>query len=179
MCANCFYRIPLIPFSLCGRHYRWYHSANIKPHVHEQVYVKRKDYHSLNKQICGNGDLMIMDVVAKWPGSVNDSRILRNSTLHDKFTEQVLPNLPNGIILGDAGYPLLEWLLVPYVENPGLTQAEYRYNRAHRSARSVIEIIIGILKRRWACLKKLRFNPEKCWLLLYAVFCTISADIFH
>ena len=30
VCANCFYRIPLIPFSLCGRHYRWYSCANIK-----------------------------------------------------------------------------------------------------------------------------------------------------
>ena len=57
------------------------HVRILKPHVHEQVYVNLKDYHSLNVQICGNGDLMIMDVVANWPGSVNDSRILRNSTL--------------------------------------------------------------------------------------------------
>ena len=59
------------------------HVRILKPHVHEQVYVNRKDYHSLNEQICGNGDPMIMDIVAKWPGSVNDSRILRNSTLYD------------------------------------------------------------------------------------------------
>ena len=116
----------------------------------------------MSVQICRNGDLIITDVAAEAGGSVNDARIFRNSTLCDKFTERVLPHLPNGIILNDAGYHLLEWLLVPYVDNPGMTATERRYNKAHRSARSVIEQIIGILKTRWACLKELRFNPENC-----------------
>ena len=55
--------------------------------------------------------------------AVNDARIFKNSTLYDKFSEIILPHSPNGIILGDAGYPLLEWLLVRYVENPGMTAA--------------------------------------------------------
>ena len=106
--------------------------------------------------------MTIIDVIAKWPGSVNDARILRNSSLYEKFTEQVLPYLPNGIIIGDAGYPLLEWLVVPYVDHPGMTEGQRRFNKTHKSARCVIERIIGILKRRWACLKELRLRPEKC-----------------
>ena len=102
--------------------------------------------------------MMIMHVIAKW----RDSEIQRNSMIYDKFTERVLSQLPNGIILGDSGYPLLEWLLVPYVDNPGTTAAQHRYNRTLRSARSTVERTIGILKRRWACLKELRFRPEKC-----------------
>ena len=129
-----------------------------RPNIHEEAYVKRKDFHSINVHICGNGDLQIMDVVAKWPGSVHDSGILQNSTLYEKFRERELPCLPNGVILGDSGYALLEWLLVPFVEYPGMTAAQKRYN----NARAVVERIIGILKRRWACLKELRFNPGKC-----------------
>ena len=57
---------------------------------------------------------------------------------------------------------VLEWLLVPFVEHPGMTAAQKLYNKAHKSARAVIERIIGILKRRWACLNGLRFKPGKC-----------------
>ena len=84
--------------------------------------MNRKDFHSINVQICGNGDILqIIDVVAKWPGSVHDSRFLKNSKLYEKFKEG---ELPNGIILGDSGYPLLEWLLVPFVEHPDINETE-------------------------------------------------------
>ena len=78
------------------------------------------------------------------------------------YREGELPSLPNGVILGDSGYPLLEWLLVPFVEHPGMTAEQKLYNKAHKSACAVIERIIGILKRRWACLNGLRFKPGKC-----------------
>jgi hypothetical protein len=41
------------------------HVRIIKPHIHEQVYVNRKDFHFFNVQICGNGEMTIIDVVAK------------------------------------------------------------------------------------------------------------------
>ena len=129
--------------------------------MHEEAYVNMKYFYSVNVQICGNGDLQIKDVVAKWPESMQDSRIFKNSKLYEIFRKRELPCLPNGVILGDSGYPLLEWLLVPFAEYPGMTAAQKR-NKAHKSARAVIERAIGILKRRWACLKELRFKPENC-----------------
>jgi len=149
------------------------HIKIVKPKHHEVVFVNRKDFHSINVQICGNGRLMITDVVAKWPGSVHDSRILKTSSLYDKFKQQQLPRLPNGVILGDSGYPLLTWLLVPIVEYPAMTASEKLYNKTHRSTRSMIERIIGILKRRWACLKELRMKPAKCCEI------TVACCILH
>ena len=138
------------------------HIKVLRPKEHEAAFVNRKDYHSINVQVCGNGKLMITDVVAKWPGSVRDSRMLKHSNLYERFKENLLPRLPNGVVLGDSGYPLLPWLLVPITEYPAMTAAERRYNDAHKSTRSIVERIIGILKKRWACLKELSFKPGKC-----------------
>lgn len=52
-----------------------------------------------------DGDLQIMDVATKWPGSVHNSRILRISKLNEKFRERDLSCLPDGVFLGDSGYP--------------------------------------------------------------------------
>ena len=87
---------------------------------------------------------MITEVVAKWPGSVRDSRMLKHSNLYESFKENLLPRLPNGVVLGDSGYPLLPWLLVPITEYPAMTAAERRYDDAHKSTRSIVERIIGI-----------------------------------
>ena len=82
--------------------------------------------------------------------------------MYQRFKETLLPRSPNGVVLGDSGYPLLPWLPVPITEYPAMTAAERRYSDAHKSTRSIVEQIIGILKKRWACLKELRFKPRKC-----------------
>ena len=43
---------------------------------------------------------------------------------------------------------------------PGMTAAQKRYNKAHKSARAAVERIIGILKRRWACLKRTQIQSR-------------------
>lgn len=71
--------------------------------------------------------------------------------------------------MGDSGYPLKKWLFTPVFDNGRLTDSEEHYNRAHRSARSCVERTIGVLKRRWACLKMgLRFSTAKCCRVITA-----------
>ena len=60
-----------------------------------------------------------LDVVAKWPGSHNDSFILNNSAIHDNFE---MGRYGNGWLLGDSGYGLKRWLITP-LNNP-VTTAE-------------------------------------------------------
>jgi len=76
-----------------------------------------------------------------------------NSSLCEKFKETLLPRLPNGVILEDSGYPLLPSLLVPITDYPAMTAAVGRYDEAHKSIRAIVDRIIGIFKKRWACLK--------------------------
>uniref|UniRef100_A0A3B3I9Z0 Putative nuclease HARBI1 n=1 Tax=Oryzias latipes TaxID=8090 RepID=A0A3B3I9Z0_ORYLA len=68
------------------------------PHERDWEYIHRKGRHSINIQLVGDADLIITNCVVKWPGSVHDARILRESALY----REVQTNRPDGIILGDS-----------------------------------------------------------------------------
>lgn len=118
------------------------------PSTHENAYVNRKGFHSINAQLVCDQDLLITNCVIKWPGSKHDSFIIRQSRLYEDFEAGRV----TGILLGDSGYPLKPWLMTPYL-NP-ISEAQERFNHAHCKTRNLIERCIGVLKRRWACLHK-------------------------
>ncbi|KAK7939911.1 hypothetical protein WMY93_003237 [Mugilogobius chulae] len=133
------------------------------PSQDEHLFVNRKGFHSINVQIACREDMMIFDVVAKWPGSTHDARILRESSLYREFEEGRI----NGMLLGDSGYPLKRWLMTP-VQAPRTPQ-ERRYNTKHASTRNLIERCIGVLKRRFHCLhSELRMHPERVCIVIAA-----------
>uniref|UniRef100_A0A8C5N5G4 Putative nuclease HARBI1 n=1 Tax=Gouania willdenowi TaxID=441366 RepID=A0A8C5N5G4_GOUWI len=110
--------------------------------VIEWEYINRKGRHSINIQLVGDADLLITNCVVKWPGSVHNARILRE----------------NGIILGGSAYPLLLWLMTPFLAPNTPEQAHF--NTAHSKTRCAIERLNGVLKRRFACLNYLRVEPQ-------------------
>uniref|UniRef100_A0A8C5DII3 Putative nuclease HARBI1 n=1 Tax=Gouania willdenowi TaxID=441366 RepID=A0A8C5DII3_GOUWI len=114
------------------------------PHEREWEYINRKGRHSINIQLVGDADLLITNCVVKWPGSVHDARILRESALYRKLQT----NRPDGIILGDSAYPLLPWLMTPFLAPNTPEQAHF--NTAHSKTRCAIERLHGVLKRRFA-----------------------------
>ena len=75
--------------------------------------------------------------------------MLRNRALHQLFEAGWRP-FPSAIILGDSAYPCKDWLIPP-IRVPR-TEAENRFNAAHKSTRSVIERSFGLLKNRFAVL---------------------------
>lgn len=109
----------------------------LAPNHHEEEFVNRKGFHSINVQLVTNGKLLIVDCVAKWPGSTHDSRILSESQIHNLFETNTFGNL---FLLGDQGYPLKTWLMTPVRERTGgiLNQKERVFNRAHKTARPLL-----------------------------------------
>ncbi|KAJ1141017.1 hypothetical protein NDU88_007354 [Pleurodeles waltl] len=91
------------------------HVALVPPSESEQVYRNRKSYHSMNVQVVCLADQYISHVNAKFPGSVHDTYIMRNSSI-----PYVMEQLQRHSVwlIGDSGYPNLSWLLTP-VRNPG------------------------------------------------------------
>lgn len=124
---------------------------------HESAFVNRKSYHSINCQILCDSQFKIYDIDCRWPGSSHDSFILRQSTVFQKFDSNAMGDT---LILGDSGYALSKWLMVPF-SNPS-SLPEERFNIAHKKGRCVVERCNGLLKMRWRCLTKpLMFQPAK------------------
>uniref|UniRef100_A0A3B5KFM0 Putative nuclease HARBI1 n=1 Tax=Takifugu rubripes TaxID=31033 RepID=A0A3B5KFM0_TAKRU len=132
------------------------------PHEREWEFVNRKGRHSINVQLIGNADLQIINCVVRWPGSVHDSRILRESHIYHRFQQ----NTPDGILLGDSGYPLLCWLMTPFATVTSNSQQNFNY--AHTSTWETIERINGILKPRFACLNYFRVEPKEACNIICA-----------
>nr|XP_034332395.1 putative nuclease HARBI1 [Crassostrea gigas] len=134
------------------------HVQIIAPSDYENEYVNRHHYHSINTQVVFDPFHKIIDVVAKWPGSTHDSRILNESGLKSLFDQNRIPLHTH--LLGDSGYPSKRWLLTPFLRpNQG---CQTNYNRAHKKTRSIVERGIGQLKRRFHVLHgEIRLSPDK------------------
>ncbi|KAJ1153080.1 hypothetical protein NDU88_005847 [Pleurodeles waltl] len=143
------------------------HVALVPPSGSEPVYRNRKSYHSMNVQVVCLADQYISHVNAKFPGSVHDAYIMRNSSI-PYVMEQLQRH--HVWLIDDSGYPNLSWLLTP-VRNPR-TRAEERYNEAHGRTRRVIERTFGLLKARFRCLHmtggSLMYSPKKVCHIIVA-----------
>ncbi|XP_045107147.1 putative nuclease HARBI1 [Portunus trituberculatus] len=89
------------------------HVRIVAPKEQEEVYVNRKGYHSINVQVIFDANYQILDILAKWPGSVHDARILSGSGVTAIFERGHVQG--NSHLLGDSGYPSKPWLLTPYL----------------------------------------------------------------
>lgn len=126
-------------------------------------FLNRKGFYSINCQFACDDQMRIIDVVARWPGSVHDARIFENSVL--KFDMENSPT--PGVLLGDNGYPCRRYIMTPLL-NP-MTRQQKLFNVRHKRTRITVERLFGILKRRFLCLHfGLRFSPERCCRVIIA-----------
>lgn len=116
-------------------------------HARGEIYRNRKGYFSLNIQTVCDSELLIRDIIVRWPGSVHDSTIFNNSRIRADFETR---RVNGGVLLGDNGYPLRTYLLTPYLDPQ--TRAQERYNRAHKRTRNCVERMYGVWKRRFPVL---------------------------
>ncbi|KAH6779111.1 nuclease [Perilla frutescens var. hirtella] len=91
------------------------------------------------------------DICVGWPGSMTDEQVLEKSALFQRANQGALAG---SWIAGNAGFPLMEWLLVPYAHQ-NLTWTQHAFNE------KISEVVEGVakeafmrLKARWSCLRK-------------------------
>ena len=125
-------------------------------------YFSRLQQHDVVVQAVADGEKRFLDVAAGFPGSMHDSRVLRNSSLYRRIRNNELllgPAVRVGgreikpLLLGDSAYPLSTWLLKPYHEGTN-DPKEINFNKELSRARVSVECAFGILKGRWRILQK-------------------------
>lgn len=142
-------RVPAVIGAIDGSH------IPIKaPRECPENYINRKDFHSIVLQACCDHEMFFTNCYCGWPGSVHDSRVLRNSDIFDSASNRHDDFFPkNSHLLGDAAYPLKTWIMTPYKDNGHLTEQQKTYNYLHSSTRMVIEQAFALLKGRFRRLK--------------------------
>lgn len=142
------------------------HISTLAPVDNPEDYSTRKGFYSVLLQGVVDHNLKFWDISVGWPGRVHASKVLEKSSLYQRAQNgTLLPcwtetfesvDVPL-LILGDAAYPLLPWLLRPFPEDErcrGATQAQTTFNRQLSQARTSVDRAFGRLKGRWRCLQK-------------------------
>ena len=78
-----------------------------------EIFRNRKGFFSINVQALCHPNMLITNIVCRWPGSTHYSRIFDNSVQCSQFEN----NLIDGLLLGDDGFPCRHYLMTP-VNNP-------------------------------------------------------------
>ena len=111
-----------------------------------ELFRNRKGYFSINVQAVCGPNLDILNIVARWPGSVHDARIFDNSRICAQFERGDI----QGILVGDNGYPCRQYLMTPVIDPQ--TRPQRRYNVAQIRTRNTVERMFGVWKRLFPCL---------------------------
>ncbi|XP_047125574.1 putative nuclease HARBI1 [Hydra vulgaris] len=130
--SNQSFCVPLIYQVLCAL--RFYATGSFQIVIDDstaavnQLFLElfaKSSNHSINVQAVCNYNGKFIDIIAKWPGSTHDARILRESKLGKKMINGTL----KGLLLGDSGYPYFCWLLTPNLSATTAAQLFGRWKR--------------------------------------------------
>ncbi|KVH98380.1 Harbinger transposase-derived nuclease [Cynara cardunculus var. scolymus] len=133
------------------------HIPIIAPKVNVSAYFnkchtekKHKTCYSVTIQGVVDPSGVFTDVCIGWPGSMPDDQVLENSALY----QRAMGGLLKGVwIVGGCGYPLMDWVLVPY-KQPHLTWTQHAFNEKIGEIQKVSKDAFARLKGRWSCLQK-------------------------
>ncbi|KAL3654744.1 hypothetical protein CASFOL_001479 [Castilleja foliolosa] len=90
------------------------------------------------------------DICIGWPGSMTDDQVLEKSALFQRANNG---DLNGSWVVGNSGYPLMDWLLVPY-SHQNLTWTQHAFNGKIEDVQRVAKESVMRLKARWSCLQK-------------------------
>ncbi|KAJ6814874.1 putative nuclease HARBI1 [Iris pallida] len=133
------------------------HIPIIAPKVSVGAYFNRrhternqKTSYSITVQGVVDPDGAFTDVSIGWPGSMPDDQVLEKSALYQRAAAGMMKG---AWVVGGPGYPLTDWLLVPYAHR-NLTWTQHAFNEKVGEVRRTAREAFARLKGRWGCLQK-------------------------
>ncbi|XP_021703681.1 putative nuclease HARBI1 [Aedes aegypti] len=120
------------------------------------TYVNRHDLLSMTLQGICDVNRRFLDVCVGSPSRIHDSRVFSLSPISEEIS-----GICHGKyhLLGDAAYPLREYLLTPFKDYGNLSHKERNYNLKHSQTRVKIENSFSVFKRKISSANKVRLFP--------------------
>ncbi|TQE04781.1 hypothetical protein C1H46_009634 [Malus baccata] len=133
------------------------HISIIAPKVNVAAYFNKrhternqKTSYSVTVQGVVDPRGVFTDVCIGWPGSMPDDQVLEKSALFQRANRGLLKDV---WVVGNAGFPLMDWVLVPYTHQ-NLTWTQHAFNEKIGEVERVGKDAFAKLKGRWSCLQK-------------------------
>lgn len=150
------------------------------------VWLDTEKNYSMILQAIVDPDMRLRDVIVGWPGSLSDTIALQSSSffqlceegkrLNGKEVELSERTKLREYIVGDAGFPLLPWLLTPY-QGKELSEHEQNFNKRHSATRMVAQMALTRLKEMWRIIQGVMWMPDKSRLPRVVFVCCLLHNI--
>ncbi|KAK1418618.1 hypothetical protein QVD17_27763 [Tagetes erecta] len=133
------------------------HVSIIAPKTNQEVFYNKKHTqrnqkpsYSTTVQGLVDPSGVFTDVCIGYPGSMSDEQILEKSALSQRSK---MGQMKNVWVVGNSGYPLKDWILVPYTHQ-NLTWGQHTFNHKVNELQKISKDAFMRLKGRWGCLQK-------------------------
>ncbi|GLT43888.1 hypothetical protein SLA2020_178140 [Shorea laevis] len=150
------------------------------------IWFDSEKNYSMILQAIVDPEMRLRDVIVGWPGSLSDTIVLRSSSffklceegkrLNGKKVELSEGTELREYIVGDAGFPLLPWLLTPY-QGKGLSEFQVEFNKRHSATRMVAQMALTRLKEMWKIIQGVMWMPDKNRLPRIVFVCCLLHNI--
>ncbi|KAF1878107.1 hypothetical protein Lal_00022737 [Lupinus albus] len=151
-----------------------------------KVWLDNEKNHSMVLQAIVDPNMRFRDIVTGWPGKMKDWLVFESSNFHklcdrgERLNGKALqPSAGSEIreyIIGDSGYPLLPYLIVPY-EGKELPELRSDFNQRHFATRMVAQRALVRLKEMWKIIEGSMWRPDKHRLPRIILVCCLLHDI--
>lgn len=115
-----------------------------------KYYRNPEDYFSIKVQAVVNANMLITNIVSRWPGGTHDNHIFNSSSIKRRLEEG---EFGDNVIIGGVAYGIKPYLLTP-LTNP-VSPEQHLYNESQIRTRNVVERTFGVLKRRFPVLSSI------------------------
>ncbi|XP_058207047.1 protein ALP1-like isoform X1 [Rhododendron vialii] len=150
------------------------------------VWHDKEKNHSMIVQAIVDPDMRFLDIVTGWPGSLCDSVVLKSSSffrlceegkrLNGKKIEVLEETELREYVIGDVGFPLLEWLLTPY-QGCRLSDSQVEFNKRISATQLAAQRALARLKETWRIINGVMWRPDKNRLPRIILVCCLLHNI--
>ncbi|XP_068311673.1 protein ALP1-like [Pyrus communis] len=150
------------------------------------AWLDQEKNHSMVLQAIVDPDMRFRDIVTGWPGKMKDWSVFQSSNFYQLCEKGERLNgkrleLSTGLdireyIIGDLGFPLLPYLVIPY-EGKELPEPKAQFNKRHYATQKVAQRALARLKDRWRIIQGVMWRPDKHRLPRIILVCCLLHNI--